>query len=266
MASNPYVNKVELADGTTLIDLTGDTVAANKMLYGYTAHDASGAEVTGSIENGTITNNLVVTVPTEGTLSFGKKIKIGAGYYPGDVYYVASTPIGTRTVSTPGQTIVSGYAYAKCEYMDVGSGESFVTRNNGSTDCEMKCNGGTTEVVVLGLNNPSTVYVTAYESSLSYPRKCIVENGAWVTTTPTTNGTYYGKVVVNKDNFLQQIYPVGSLWATKDSTKDPATELGFGTWTKISPVQPTWGRLEETSTWASVQIDEPTVYVWERTA
>ena len=31
-----------------LIDLTGDTVVANKMLYGYTAHDASGTVITGS--------------------------------------------------------------------------------------------------------------------------------------------------------------------------------------------------------------------------
>jgi hypothetical protein len=35
---------------TVLIDLTSDTVAANKMLSGYTAHDKSGAVVTGSIQ------------------------------------------------------------------------------------------------------------------------------------------------------------------------------------------------------------------------
>lgn len=51
MASNPYVNKVEYG-GSTLIDLTQDTVAADKILYGYTAHDASGASVTGSIPDG----------------------------------------------------------------------------------------------------------------------------------------------------------------------------------------------------------------------
>lgn len=47
--ANAYVNKVDLADGTTLIDLTSDTVAAGKMLSGTTAHDASGALITGTM-------------------------------------------------------------------------------------------------------------------------------------------------------------------------------------------------------------------------
>ena len=42
-------NKVVLADGTTLIDLTADTVTADKLMQGYTAHDASGAEITGIV-------------------------------------------------------------------------------------------------------------------------------------------------------------------------------------------------------------------------
>lgn len=47
MPDNLYNNKVVLADGTVLIDLTGDTVTAQKLLYGYTAHGADGAPVTG---------------------------------------------------------------------------------------------------------------------------------------------------------------------------------------------------------------------------
>lgn len=45
--SNSYVNKVVLSSGETLIDLSSDTVVANKLLYGYTAHDKSGASITG---------------------------------------------------------------------------------------------------------------------------------------------------------------------------------------------------------------------------
>lgn len=48
MANNQYVNKIIYGD-QTLIDLTSDTVAANKMLSGYTAHDKSGAAITGTI-------------------------------------------------------------------------------------------------------------------------------------------------------------------------------------------------------------------------
>lgn len=44
-------NKIELASGETLIDLTGDTVTAAKMLSGTTAHDKSGAAISGSINS-----------------------------------------------------------------------------------------------------------------------------------------------------------------------------------------------------------------------
>ena len=43
-------NKVVLSDGTVLIDLTSDTVAASYLLSGYTAHDRSGASITGSCD------------------------------------------------------------------------------------------------------------------------------------------------------------------------------------------------------------------------
>ena len=42
-------NKVQLADGTVLIDISGDTVAANSMLAGVTAHKANGESVSGEI-------------------------------------------------------------------------------------------------------------------------------------------------------------------------------------------------------------------------
>lgn len=45
--ANEYINKV-IYDGRTLIDLTADTITADKLLTGYTAHAASGAPITGS--------------------------------------------------------------------------------------------------------------------------------------------------------------------------------------------------------------------------
>lgn len=45
---NPYVNVVTV-DGDTLIDLTSDTVTASVLMQGYTAHDASGAPIAGSL-------------------------------------------------------------------------------------------------------------------------------------------------------------------------------------------------------------------------
>lgn len=42
------INKV-VYGGTTLVDLTGDTVASNKMLQGTTAHGADGSVISGII-------------------------------------------------------------------------------------------------------------------------------------------------------------------------------------------------------------------------
>ena len=46
--ANTYNSKIVLGDGTVLIDLTSDTVTAATMLTGTTAHDKSGAPVTGT--------------------------------------------------------------------------------------------------------------------------------------------------------------------------------------------------------------------------
>ena len=47
MASNPYNNKI-IFGNQVLMDLTADTVAAEYLLSGYTAHDRSGAPIAGS--------------------------------------------------------------------------------------------------------------------------------------------------------------------------------------------------------------------------
>lgn len=48
MANNPYKNKI-IYDGTTLLDLTSDTLSAGVVVSGYTGHNASGAPFTGSM-------------------------------------------------------------------------------------------------------------------------------------------------------------------------------------------------------------------------
>lgn len=62
--SNPYVNKVQLADGTTILDISSDTVTAADVSVGVTFHLKSGASATGTLANG---NNLEYGL-TDGTL------------------------------------------------------------------------------------------------------------------------------------------------------------------------------------------------------
>ena len=59
--ANEYVNKV-IYGGNTLIDLTGDTVTADKILSGFTAHAASGAPITGSCTYDADTSDATATV------------------------------------------------------------------------------------------------------------------------------------------------------------------------------------------------------------
>lgn len=50
MATNPYNNKVQLADGTVLIDLSSDTVTPQTMIRNTTAHNAAGASISGVVD------------------------------------------------------------------------------------------------------------------------------------------------------------------------------------------------------------------------
>lgn len=53
-----YVNKV-IVNQETVIDLSNDTVRSDKMISGYTAHDSSGAPITGTLTDKDI-NDVVI--------------------------------------------------------------------------------------------------------------------------------------------------------------------------------------------------------------
>ena len=67
------INKVKYGN-TTLIDLTSDTVTADKLMQGYTAHDRSGAVINGTIGDG---NNLEYGL-TDGTIPRVGVAKVGS--------------------------------------------------------------------------------------------------------------------------------------------------------------------------------------------
>lgn len=81
MASNPYVNKVQLADGTSIIDISDSTATADKILSGYTAYGADGQKLTGTASSGGATN--FVEGSFTGTSSGAMDVSIpytGSGY------------------------------------------------------------------------------------------------------------------------------------------------------------------------------------------
>lgn len=48
MANNPYANKIEYF-GVVKLDLTSDTITADNLASGITAHNAAGAPITGTL-------------------------------------------------------------------------------------------------------------------------------------------------------------------------------------------------------------------------
>lgn len=66
-------NKIQLATGLVLLDLTSDTVDAGHLASGYTAHDRSGAIITGTMNVPTATDAvLIATVPANSTVTMAR--------------------------------------------------------------------------------------------------------------------------------------------------------------------------------------------------
>ncbi len=98
------VNKV-VYGGTILIDLTGDTVTADKVLTGYTAHDKSGATITGTCNYDVNSEDATVAVAEmlNGKTAYARGSKI-TGTMP-------NNGAVTKTISTKTEevSIAQGY-------------------------------------------------------------------------------------------------------------------------------------------------------------
>ena len=98
------VNKV-VYGGTVLIDLTGDTVTADKILTGYTAHDKSGETITGTCNYDVNSEDATVAVAEilTGKTAYARGSKI-TGTMP-------NNGAVTKTISTKTQevSIAQGY-------------------------------------------------------------------------------------------------------------------------------------------------------------
>ena len=103
--ANSYNNKIVLASGEVLIDLTGDTVEAAHVLDGFTFHDKSGAPVTGTCTYDSDTSDDTAAI---GEILSGKTAHArGAlltGTMPNNGAQIGS--IGTKTQEV---TITQGY-------------------------------------------------------------------------------------------------------------------------------------------------------------
>lgn len=98
------VNKV-VYGGTVLIDLTGDTVTADKVLKGYTAHDKSGETITGTCNYDVDSEDATVAVAEMlvGKTAYARGSKI-TGTMP-------NNGAVKETISTKAQEVVIAQGY-----------------------------------------------------------------------------------------------------------------------------------------------------------
>ena len=163
------------------------------------------------IVKGVVTNNtsLPSGSSSEGTINRGSYIKIGAGYYPSDLYYTSQANSGSLTLTTShySNTAIScdGYATVRVVGIKVGESNSFSVNNSGDTTI-------TSDSATKGY-----LVVSAYNSSGTLESdKSIVSAGKWVNTDVTTSGTYYGRVVVPNTMLI----PSGNIQLTQSTSTD----------------------------------------------
>lgn len=102
--ANTYNNKI-IYDGKILMDLTGDTVTPDKLAQGITAHDKSGAPITGTNTYDSDTSDATVAVAEilKDKTAYARGTKL-TGTMPNN-----GKQIGTITTKTQTITIKQGY-------------------------------------------------------------------------------------------------------------------------------------------------------------
>lgn len=147
--------KVQLADGTVLIDISTDTVTAEKIVEGYTAHDAEGNAITGTCRNipmVPIAYDYEPGYTANGTYKYenstnnhsdvyvvesGRRYLLGLGSVVGTRFraaFVTTNPVGTL-VDIPGRQLVNTNnpaANAYVAFVADSDGYVVVTKDNAS--------------------------------------------------------------------------------------------------------------------------------------
>lgn len=169
MANNQYVNKV-VYDNDVLIDLTSDTVAAAYLLKNYTAHDKSGAPITGSCEYDSKTTdaNASASEILSGKTAYVNKVKLTG----------SMTNNGSNNVtvsSTSGTSIPAGYYDGSGKaVLDSTSLTNLISSNirDGITICgvegSMSAEDGLTVGAISATPTSSQQVITAASQSLDY--------------------------------------------------------------------------------------------------
>lgn len=174
--ANQYVSKVVLGS-ETLIDLTADTITANKLLSGYTAHGANGAEITGTCTFDANTQDATAAVA---------EVLTTKTFYKAGTKMTGTMPnIGkqTSTISTKAQSVTISQGYHD------GSGSVSISATEQAKIIAGNIKQGVEILGVTGTLEPS--------SSITAQPKTVTPSLSSQTVLPDSNYDYLSQVTVN---------------------------------------------------------------------
>lgn len=188
-----YINKVVYA-GTTLIDLTGDTVSADKLASGITAHDKSGAVITGA--------NTYDSDTSEDTAAVAE-ILIGKTAHARGVQLTGTMPNNGSVIGTI-STVAGEYTIAQ-GYHD-GSGKVGISSTEQAKIIAGNIRQG---VEILGVTGTMSGSEDVHAQS-----KTVTPTAASQVVSPDTGYNYLTQVTVNAIPYVTTQNAAGGLTAT----------------------------------------------------
>lgn len=176
------INKV-IYGGNTLIDLTGDSITAGDLLYGKTAHDKSGASITGSCtyDSDTSSDTAVVAEILSGKTAHARGVALEGT--------MTNNGAVTGTISTKAQqyTVPQGY--------HDGSGKVSISSTEQGKIIAGNIKSG---VTILGVEGTYSGEAVAVQSN-----KTVSPTTSQQVVTPDSNYDYLAQVTVSAISYVE---------------------------------------------------------------
>lgn len=187
------VNKV-VYNGNTLIDLTEDTVSEDKLASGYTAHDKTGAVITGT--------NTFDADTSDATATAANILNAKTAYVNGNK--ITGTMANKGTVNTNLTTKEQVYTIAKGYHS--GSGKVMISSDEQAKIIAGNIKQGVEILGVTGSLRPA--------SDVKAQSKTVTPSNAKQTVIPDSGYDYLSQVIVNKISYVEEANSAGGTTVT----------------------------------------------------
>lgn len=191
-------NKVQLSDGTVLLDLTGDTVTPETLMAGVIAHNAAGERIVGTVVGIKLTGIAITTPPTK------------TAYKAGETFDPAGMVV-TATYSNGAKLTSPSYTFSPAGALTADDTAITITYTEGGvTKTATQAITVTRTVLAIPVQSGSLTYTGSEQSPTwsSYDSTKMTLGGA----TSGTNAGGYNATFTLKDTSLY-CWPDGTLTA-----------------------------------------------------